>query len=119
MTISHSASWRAKRRHLGPQGSRASAFGPPAVLAGAFMAGSAAWLYGIGTLPADALLPAIGVLFFVLAAAVALTWPRAASDAMPLTYWDVAGLLTLVGIFAVAAVEPDQMVRLLEANRHP
>ena len=119
MTISNSESWRAKRHYLGPQGSRASAFGPPAVLAGGFAVGAAAWLYGLGTLPADVMLPAIGGLFLILAVAVALTWPRSPSSARPLTYWDVAGLLMLIAICAVAAVEPEQMVRLVEANKHP
>jgi hypothetical protein len=118
MTLSNSALWRAKRHYLRPQGNRVSTFGPSAVLAGGLAMGAAAWLYGLGTLPAEAMLPAIGGLFLVLAVAVALTWPRAASDAMPLTYWDVAGLLTLVGIFAVAAVEPEHVVRLVEANKH-
>jgi peptidoglycan/LPS O-acetylase OafA/YrhL len=119
MTISNSVHWRGKRRFLGPQGSRASAFGPPAILVGALAVGAAAWLYGLGSLPADAMLPAIGGLFLVLAIAVALTWPRSPADATPLTYWDVAGLLMLIGICAVAAVEPDQMVRLVETNRQP
>jgi hypothetical protein len=118
MTLSNSALWRAKRHYLRPQGSRASAFGPPAVLAGGLAVGAAAWLYGLGTLPADAMLPAIGGLFLVLAVAVALTWPRSPANARPLTYWDVAGLLMLIGICAVAAVEPEQVVRLVEANKH-
>ena len=119
MTIANFAQWRGKRRFLRPQGSRARAFGPPAILAGALAIGGAAWLSLLGTLPVDAMLPAIGGVFFVLAVAVALTWPRSQSDALPLTHWDVAGLLMLIGICAVAAVEPEQMVRLVEANRHP
>ena len=37
-----------------------------------------------------------------------------------LTYWDVAGALTLFGICVASQVEPDQMVRLIEGtHREP
>jgi hypothetical protein len=62
-------------------------------------------------------LPVISTLFFVLSGLVAfLAWGRPRpSDQDRLTYWDVAGALTFIGICAAAQVEPDQMVRLVEA----
>jgi hypothetical protein len=74
------------------------------------------------TLPRDFVLPAMSMLFFILAAMVALaasSSDRAADDA-GLTHSDIAGLLTFIGICAASQVDPDQMVRLVEgANREP
>ena len=68
----------------------------------------------------DALLPAMAVLFFALAAGVTLiAWLRPV-PARHFSFWDVAGILTLVGIGAAAMVEPDQMVRLVAGtDRNP
>jgi len=53
------------------------------------------------------------MLLFVLAAAVALVAWRRPALGPRLTYWDVAGALTLSGLCVAAAVEPEQMVRLV------
>ena len=46
--------------------------------------------------------------------AVALVaWRRPRRRGPRLTYWDVAGALTLIGICVAAAIEPEQMVRLV------
>jgi hypothetical protein len=65
------------------------------------------------SLSRDALLPATSTLLFVFAAVVALIAWRSPVPARQFTYWDAAGLLTLIGICAAAAVEPEQMVRLV------
>jgi hypothetical protein len=39
---------------------------------------------------------------------------RASDDA--LTYWDVAGALTLFGVCASAMLDPEQLVRLVEGT---
>ena len=53
---------------------------------------------------------------FVALALATVTLPREA--VMPaLSYWDVAGALTLFGIFAGTLTEPDQLVRLIETQR--
>jgi hypothetical protein len=73
-------------------------------------------------LPRDFVLPATSMLFFILAALVALVASGAdrAGDQTGLTHSDVAGLLTFIGICAASQVDPDQMVRLVEgANREP
>ena len=91
------------------------ALGPPlaffaAIVATAVTAGTAA-----GTLPWDAVLPLIATVLFIFAAAVAaFAWrQRKAREQASLTYLDVAGALTLIGIFAAALIEPEQMVRVV------
>ena len=52
-------------------------------------------------------------LFFIMAAAVALiAWQRPCRR-RHFSYWDAAGILTVIGIGMAAAVEPEQMVRLV------
>ena len=72
------------------------------------------------TMSGDALLPGLSTLFFILAAAVALiAWQRP-MPARHFSYWDAAGILTVIGIGMAAAVEPEQMVRLVAgADRSP
>jgi hypothetical protein len=69
---------------------------------------------GPQTLPAEALLPATSMLVFVLAAFVALIAWRCPLPPRQFTYWDSAGVLTLIGVFATAMVDPSEMVRLVE-----
>jgi hypothetical protein len=65
------------------------------------------------TMSGDALLPGLSTLFFIMAAAVALiAWQRP-MPARHFSYWDAAGVLTVIGIGMAAAVEPEQMVRLV------
>jgi hypothetical protein len=72
------------------------------------------------SLPREALVPlAAGMLFFLAAAVAALAWlrplPRKYFD-----YWDVAGVLTFIAVCVSAAVEPEQMVRLVtDVDRSP
>jgi hypothetical protein len=68
-------------------------------------------------LPHDLALPVISMLFFLLAAAIAAVGQgRGPAEHGALTYWDIAGALTFVGIFAAALVEPEQLVRLVEGD---
>jgi hypothetical protein len=70
-----------------------------------------------GALPADAVMPAISTLVLVLAAAFALVAVYArGTDPNNVTYVDVAGALTLIGICAAATIDPDQMVRLVSSQ---
>lgn len=62
--------------------------------------------------PADALTPALATVLFTLGAAaagVALLCRRNAARAM---WFDIAGVLTFVGVAVSILIEPDQMVRL-------
>jgi hypothetical protein len=102
----------------------ALAIGPQAFLAGAGFMALGVLTFSPAMLSDDALIPTVVILLFVAACIAALAAGRGASDARddrrPLTYWDVAGVLTLIGIGISAAVEPEQMVRLVEsAHREP
>jgi hypothetical protein len=69
------------------------------------------------TLPPDAVMPAISTLVLVLAAAFGLiAWRARATDPNNVTYVDVAGALTLIGLCAAATIDPDQMVRLVSSH---
>lgn len=105
-----SRTWHSKTRPLGPQVTGAAAV----------LAAVAAFAVCATTLPRDFVLPAMSLLFFILAALVALVASGAERDAEEtrLTHWDVAGLLTFIGICAASQVDPDQMVRLVEGANH-
>ena len=62
-------------------------------------------------------MPLVATVFFLLAAVlVPLAWLRRGMNPLNVTYADVAGALTLIGVFAAAAIEPEQMVRLIEST---
>lgn len=97
-------------------------YGPPATFAATVLMAFTALVIATMTLPKDAVWPAISTLFFVFAALVALVAWRLGrpSEQGTVSYWDVAGALTLFGICAGAMIDPDQMVRLVEgAQRNP
>jgi hypothetical protein len=72
-------------------------------------------LMAAGLIPNNLLMPAIATLLFVLAATFALiAWGQRSTDEGDVTYWDVAGAVTLIGICTTALIDPDQMVRIVE-----
>jgi hypothetical protein len=96
--------------------------GPEIVFAATLLLAGVAMVASTQTLPGDFVLPVVSTLFFFLACLVALVASRGARAAEQdqLTYWDVAGALTLFGICVASQVEPDQMVRLIEGtHREP
>jgi tryptophan-rich sensory protein len=72
-------------------------------------------------LPTEMLLPTIATALFCLSAVVAaIAWQRGPSQQRVLpSYWDVAGLLTFVGICVAALIEPDAMAQLIETSNKP
>ena len=119
MAITHPAKRYTRRR--GPR-----ALGPPIIFAAAALSAFSALAWLATALPRDFVLPLTSTLLFVLAGAVGLfAWSRGRLSeqhrtAPQVTYWDVAGALTFVGICAAALVDPDQMLRLVEGvNRKP
>jgi hypothetical protein len=87
--------------------------GPQLVLTGALAAVLLVTALFRHTMPNDALLPSVCVSLLILAAAVsAFAWTRPAPN-RNFSYWDVAGVLTAIGIVVAAMVEPEQMVRLV------
>ncbi len=70
-------------------------------------------------LPRDALTSAIATLLFTLGAAtagVALLCRRKGARAM---WFDIAGVLTFVGVAVSILIEPDQMIRLFMLSDQP
>ena len=62
----------------------------------------------------------LSTIFFVLACLVALvaSLRDRACEQSRMTYWDVAGALTLFGICVASQVDAEQMVRLVEGTHH-
>jgi hypothetical protein len=74
---------------------------------------------GTKVLASDLVLPATSTLFFVLAGLVALiaVCGRRTTGQAPVTYWDVAGALTMFGICVASQIDPDEMARLVTGTR--
>jgi hypothetical protein len=105
-----------KHWHTSRNDHPAISWGPPAILAGAIAAAGAMGFYVSRYHAPEMLLPTIATLFFALAAVIAvIAWNRATTQSV--SYRDVTGLLVLLGIGVAAAIEPDQMVQLLQAKR--
>ena len=85
------------------------------ILLGTLIAG-----LGMGNVfPTDALAPAVATLLFTLGAATAgfaLLCRRNQARAM---WFDIAGVLTFVGVAVSILIEPDQMVRLFILSDQP
>jgi hypothetical protein len=98
---------RSSARTLGPQ----LLFGTTVFATFAVLTGA------VSALPSGLFAPVASTLVLVMAAAAALIgWLRDRGPDPPrVTYWDVAGALTLVGIGAAALVEPDQLLRIFDA----
>ena len=96
--------------------SRLADLGPPVTFAATVLAAFAA----MALLPGNWVMPAISTLFLVLAALIALVaWLLGPSfEHGTVSYWDVAGALTLFGIFAGALIDPDQLLRLVLEREH-
>ena len=74
-----------------------------------------AWAASRVTLPADMVMPLCATLLLLFAAAFgAIAWWRGRMDPGAITYLDVAGALTLIGLCAAATIDSDQMIRLAE-----
>src|SRR5262245_35055273 len=95
--------------------------GPEITFAASVLTGFAAMAAGTAVLASDLVLPMASTLFFalaLLAVLIALVASRGhyAREADHITYWDVAGALTLFGICVASQIDPDQMVRLVESG---
>ena len=79
------------------------------------IAGFAAWMASQAMLPPDAAMPVVSTLLLVLAGATAaVAWRHGPMDPDNVTYRDVAGALTLIGLCAAATIDSDQMMRLAQ-----
>ena len=109
--------WERHQQRLAPATHRPG-FGPQFGFATATIAGFAVWAVANATLSQDAVMPVVATLFLIFAAAFAvIAWLRGWMDPNGVTYRDVAGVLTLIGICAAATIDSDQMIRLMQSSR--
>jgi hypothetical protein len=89
------------------------------LIAGVLLCALIATLGIRNAVPIDALAPTIATLLFVLGGAtagVALLWRR---NRVRTTWFDIAGMLTFVGVAVSLLIEPDQMIRLFTHSNQP
>jgi hypothetical protein len=67
----------------------------------------------------DALAPAVATLAFAMAATTAGIAMLCHRDGLRPIWFDIAGVLTFVGIGITILIEPDQMVRLVSQPERP
>jgi len=92
--------------------------GPQALALLTLVLGFAAFAGLLWLLPPPLILPAISVLLLSVAGGIAfVAWRRPKPHQSQLSYWDLAGAVTFVGIAAALLSEPDQALPLLEASR--
>jgi hypothetical protein len=100
-----------------PRHGLAAAIGPHLGYLAAVLAGVAVWGLSRATLQADLVMPLVSTLLLVLAASFGTAaWWRGWMDPNGVTYRDVAGALTLIGLCAAATIEPDQMLRIVQSG---
>jgi hypothetical protein len=95
----------------------ARTFGPQVLFGTAVAAAFAVLAGAVSALSSTLVLPVASTLLFVMAAAAALVgWLRdGGAETDRLTYWDVAGALTFVGIGAAALIDSEQLARIFDA----
>lgn len=95
-------------------------FDGPAIATGVISLVAAACFASVAwSLPRPLLLPVMSTLLLVLAAGIALlAWsrPRPRTE-HSITYWDLAGALTLFGIVAALLSDPANVIPILEARK--
>jgi hypothetical protein len=91
--------------------------GPQIGFAAATFAGFAAWSGLIVSVSDEMIMPVLATMFLAFAAIFAVVaWRNRGEDPTRVTYADVAGALTLIGLFAASTIDPDQLVRIVEAS---
>jgi putative Mn2+ efflux pump MntP len=100
------------------QQSKWSARGPHLAFIGTVILVFGALAFSARILPQDLVTPAVVGLLFALAAIIAVIARTRGRRFAPthLNYCDVAGALVLIGIGLSTLVEPEQMIRLVEAD---
>jgi MYXO-CTERM domain-containing protein len=96
---------------------RREGVGPQVMFASALLLAVAAWVFVERVFTSDHSLPLVTTLLFGLAAlATLVAWRRGKMARHHLTYWDVAGALTFIGIGTAALIDAEQMLRLVESG---
>jgi hypothetical protein len=97
---------------------RATTIGPQLAFGAATVAGFATWAAAGALLPQDAVMPVVASVFLTAAACLGvIAWLRGWMNPNGVTYRDVAGALTLIGICAAATIDSEQMIRLMHSQR--
>jgi hypothetical protein len=105
---------RHDQRRWGTADDNHSGVGPELAFAGSTLACVAAWGAMHSTLAPVLIRPAIATLIFVLAAIIAVVaWRHRRMDPNNVTYADVAGALTLIGMFVTSTIDPHEFVRVV------
>jgi hypothetical protein len=108
---------RTTRPRTGQQ-SNTLGYGPQLGFTVAVIAGFAAWSGLVVPIPAHFGMPLLATLFLIFAAVFGvIAWRRHQEDPARVTYADVAGALTLIGLFAACTIDPDQLVRIVADGR--
>lgn len=98
-------------------GDTTEGYGPQFAFAAATLAGFAAWTGSVAVLPQGFAAPIVTSLFLVMAGVFGLVaWRCRNDDPHNVTYMDVAGALTLIGLCASATIEPDPLLRLVQSG---
>lgn len=91
--------------------------GPWCAFAAAIMTASVIWTGLIAAIPAGLAAPiAVTLLFGFAAGLVLLSRSLRGEDATRITYADVAGALTLIGLCAAATIDPEQLTRIVASD---
>jgi hypothetical protein len=92
--------------------------GPQTLAVATLLAGFSAFALLVLFLPPPLILPALSSLLLAAAGGIALiAWRRPRPHPSMLSYWDLAGAVTFIGIVAALLSEPDQALPLLDASR--
>lgn len=105
-------------RRWGKQDGDRQGIGPQLGFAAATLSGFTAWS-GLVVTSRDLAMPVLASLFLMFAATFAITaWRRRGfEDPTRVTYADVAGALTLIGLFAASTIDPENLVRTVIGER--
>lgn len=91
--------------------------GPRLLTAVVASAGAATTCFFVWALPPPLVLPSIGVLAIATAIAIAgAAWLTTQRKTATVNYWDIAGALTFIGIFAALLSDPELVLALLESQ---
>lgn len=107
MATNHRAEGKTRSAHHGLRG-------PRAAFLGAVLTVGLCWTLAPAVVGEDLITPAATSLLFALAAVFAgVALSRRGADEDDVTFWDVAGAMTLIGICMSALIAPDQLVRFI------
>jgi hypothetical protein len=99
----------------GQAGDTTDGYGPQFAFAAATLTGFTVWTGCVMTLPHGFAAPIVTTVFLALAVVFALVaWRCRKDDPTNVTYTDVAGALTLIGLCLSATIEPDPLLRLVQ-----